>query len=114
MKQIINALACISGYFRHGSFFLLVFLVLSLSSCFRGYYQTNTVHGTDSAVLASLQKKTNILLFLPSGLRFEKDLSSVKVSGRRIFKCQKPSCSLEKEKSMSKPEKKSLRKFICT
>jgi len=116
MKQIINALASIAGYFRHGSFFLLAFLVLSLSSCFRQYYQTNTVHATDSAALSNLQKESkHFIVHTPSGPFGLKDvkLSSENFSGEKDFLNPNNDRLLnpqgERKNPMSRAEKK-----VCT
>jgi len=116
MKQIINALASIAGYFRHSSFFLLVFLVLSLSSCFRQYYQTNTVHATDSAAMSNLRKESkHFIVHTPSGpfgLKVVK-LSSENISGEKDFLNPNNDRLLnplgERKNPMSRAEKK-----VCT
>jgi hypothetical protein len=88
MKQIINALASLFPFFRHGSFFLLAFLTLSLSSCFRHYYQTNTTQhvNADSMKLLQAEKKT-FIVHTPAGPFALKDVKvySQDISGEKDF-----------------------------
>ena len=68
MKQIINSLAAIFPYFRHGSFFILAFLLFSLSSCFQHFYKTNTAGSVDSRTLEQLVAlKKNFIVHTPGG-----------------------------------------------
>ena len=68
MKKIIDALAALFPFFRHGSFLVLAFLMFSLSSCFKQYYQTNTTHMVDSASLAALQAgNKHFIVHTPDG-----------------------------------------------
>ena len=68
MKQIINSLAAIFPYFRHGSFFVLAFLLLSLSSCFQHFYKTNTTGSVDGRTLDQLESlKKNFIVHTPAG-----------------------------------------------
>ncbi len=68
MKQIINSLAAIFPYFRHGSFLMLAFLLFSLSSCFQQFYKTNTAGSVDGRTLERLVAlKKNFIVHTPDG-----------------------------------------------
>jgi hypothetical protein len=88
MKQIVNALASLFPFFRHGSFFLLVFLALSLSSCFRHYYQTNTTLHVDADSLKVLQAENKtFVVHTPAGPFALKDVKvdRLDISGEKDF-----------------------------
>jgi hypothetical protein len=88
MKQIVNALASLFPFFRHGSFLLLTFLALSLSSCFRHYYQTNTTHRVDADSLKLLQAENKtFIVHTPAGPFALKDVKVDKldISGEKGF-----------------------------
>ncbi len=88
MKKLINSLAAIFPFFRHGSFLVLAFLLFSLSSCFKQYYQTNTVRQTDSAALGNLQAENkHFIVHTPAGPFALKDVKvgSENLSGEKDF-----------------------------
>jgi hypothetical protein len=68
MKQILNALAAIAPYFRHGSFVFAALLIFSLSSCFQQYYKTNTAENVNSQKLQQLgDLKKHFFVHTPAG-----------------------------------------------
>jgi len=82
MKQILNALAAISPYFRHGSFIFSAFLIFSLSSCFQQYYKTNTASSVNTQTLQHLDaQKKHFVVHTPAG---SFALRNVKVNNEMI------------------------------
>jgi hypothetical protein len=79
MRRIINLMASLYPSLRYGSWTILLLLVFSLSSCFKLYYQTNTVHQTNADSLERFRLQDKHFIVHSSGSFFE--LKNPRVAG---------------------------------
>jgi hypothetical protein len=67
---------------RFMNYSILILLVISQSSCFKKYYQTNTTHKVDSAILGQLQVEQKNFIIQTPDTSFA--LKNVRVSGDNL------------------------------
>jgi hypothetical protein len=82
MRQIINVLASLYPYLKHGAWTIMLFFVFSLCSCFKLYYQTNSVQKTDSESLDKFRLQNKHFIVHSAGSFFE--LKNLRLTGETI------------------------------
>ena len=71
MRRIINLMASLYPSLRYGSWTIMLILMFSLSSCFKLYYQTNSVSKTDAESLEQFRLQDKHFIVHSSGSFFE-------------------------------------------
>lgn len=82
MRQIINLMASLYPSLRYGSWTIMLLLVFSLSSCFKLYYQTNSVPKTDAGSLEQYRLQDKHFIVHSSNSFFE--LKNPRVTGETL------------------------------
>ncbi len=98
MRQIINLLAALYPSLRYGSWNIMLLLVFSLSSCFKQYYQTNSVAKTDAESLEQFRLQNKHFIIHSSGGVFA--LKNIRLTGETLS-AQRDSLNPKNEKFLN-------------